>query len=221
MRPALEYASSIWSPLACSTSINKLQVMHNAALRTATGCTQDINIQHMHDETLSLPIHEQLQLHASQYKHKTQHPSHSLHNHITYFNTPRTKKNCFQQRPLHNKHSHRPPHSHYNIHKTNMRHIHTSIVSRHLAIRGNNKIVHTPPPHISSSEDRLPRLTHRTLAQLRTNKSPFIKSYFHKVDTKSHQSPLCPLCNTHTLSSTAPTYAPHCHPWIRGQTPLE
>ena len=27
MRPALEYASSIWSPLVSSTSINKLQVM--------------------------------------------------------------------------------------------------------------------------------------------------------------------------------------------------
>ena len=48
------------------------------------------------------------------------------------------------------------PHSHYNRHKTNMRHIHTSIVSRHLATRGNNKILRTPPPHISSSEGRLP-----------------------------------------------------------------
>ena len=36
MRPALEYASSIWSPVASSTSLNKLQVMQNAALRTAT-----------------------------------------------------------------------------------------------------------------------------------------------------------------------------------------
>ena len=44
MRPALKYASSIWLPLASSTSINKLQVMQNAALRTATGCTQDTNI---------------------------------------------------------------------------------------------------------------------------------------------------------------------------------
>ena len=41
MRPALEYASSIWSPIASSTSINKLQVMQNAPLRTATGYTQD------------------------------------------------------------------------------------------------------------------------------------------------------------------------------------
>ena len=37
MRPALEYASSVWSPIASSTSINKLQVMQNAALRTDTG----------------------------------------------------------------------------------------------------------------------------------------------------------------------------------------
>ena len=37
-----------------------------------------------------------------------------------------------------------------------MRHIHTSIVSRHLATRGNNKILRTPPPHISSSEDTSP-----------------------------------------------------------------
>ena len=41
MRPTLEYASSIWSPMASPTSINKLQVMQNAALRACTGCTHD------------------------------------------------------------------------------------------------------------------------------------------------------------------------------------
>ena len=79
-----------------------------------------------------------------------------------------------------------------------MHHIHTSIVSGHLAIRGNNKILCAPPPHISSSEEILPRITCRTLAQLRTNKSPFLKSYLHKVDAKTHPSPLCSLCNIHT-----------------------
>ena len=95
MRLALEYASSVWSPLASSTSNNKLQVMQNAALRTATGCTQDTNIQYMHDETFTLAIHEYLQLHASQYKKKTQHPSHPLHKHTAYFNTPMLKKTIF------------------------------------------------------------------------------------------------------------------------------
>ena len=92
MRPALEYASSVWSPIASSTSMNKLQDMQNAALRTATGCTQDTNIQYLHDKTLTLPIHEHLQLHTSQYKQKTQHP---LHKHTTYFNTPRLKSTIF------------------------------------------------------------------------------------------------------------------------------
>ena len=93
--------------------------MHNAALRNATGYTQDPNIQHLHDETFILPIREHLQPHPSQYK------------------------------PM------------------------------HLATRGNNKIRRTPPTHISSSEEILP------LAQLRTNTSPFLKSYLHKVDAKT------------------------------------
>ena len=78
LRPALEYASSIWKPVVSSTSINKLQFMQNSALRIATGCTQDTYIQHLHDETLILPIHEHLQFNVSQYKKKTQHPPHPL-----------------------------------------------------------------------------------------------------------------------------------------------
>ena len=91
-----------------------------------------------------------------------------------------------------------------------MRHIHTSIVSRHIATRGNNKILRTPQPHISSSEERLPRLTRRTLSQLRTNKSPFLRSYLHKVDAITHPSPLCPLCNIHTHISSLQLH-PHTH----------
>ena len=59
------YKAVLRPALASTTSINKLQVMQNAALRTATGCTRDTNIQHLYDETLTLPIHEHIQLHAS------------------------------------------------------------------------------------------------------------------------------------------------------------
>ena len=79
MRPTLEYASSIWSPMASLASINKLQAMQNAALRACTGCTHDTNIQHLHDETNILPIQKHLQLHASQARQKAQYPSHPLH----------------------------------------------------------------------------------------------------------------------------------------------
>ena len=78
-----------------------------------------------------------------------------------------------------------------------MRHIHTYIVSRHLATRG-NKTIHTAPPNISMSKEILSRLTRRTLAQRITNKSPFLKSYSQKVHAKSYPSPLFPLCKIHT-----------------------
>ena len=73
MRLVLGYASSVWLHIASMTSITTL----NAAFRTATGCTQDTSIQHLHDGTL---IHEHQHLHASQYKHTPHHPSHPLHN---------------------------------------------------------------------------------------------------------------------------------------------
>ena len=142
MRPALDNASSIWSPLAFSTSINKLQVIQNAPLRTSTGCTHETNIQHLHDETLTLPIHEDLQLHASQHKQKTQHPSHPLYKRTPYFNTSRLKKSHYlQQRPPHNKYFHRP----HTVTTTDIKtacNIYTHVLS--LAARGNNKILHTP-----------------------------------------------------------------------------
>ena len=137
--------------------------MQNAALITVTGCTHDTNIKHLHDETPILPIH----------------PSHK---HTTYFNTSMLKNiGCYITNVP------RDPHTDTTIDiKTNMRHMHASFVSMHLATRGYNQILRTPPPHISCSEEILPCLTRRTLAQLRTNKSPFLKSYLPKVDAKSH-----------------------------------
>ena len=90
-RPVLEYASTIWSPNASKTNIDKLQIVQNTALRIATGCTHDTNTQHLHDETNVLPIHQHLQLHASQIRQKAQHPTHPLHKLTIHPHTPRLK----------------------------------------------------------------------------------------------------------------------------------
>ena len=180
-RPTLEYASSIWSPMASPTSINKLQVMQNAALRACTGCTHDTNIQHLHDETNILPIQRHLQLHASQIRQKAQYPSHPLYRYTTHNTSQRLMK----------------PTTFNNSRYTTNIPTDPCTVSQHLAARDNNKILRTHPPQVSSTEENLPRHTRRTLAQLRTNKSPFLLSYLHKIDASTHPSPLCPLCRTH------------------------
>ena len=181
-----------------STSTSAAKKYIQPYLHRVFAWTKQNNLLLNPDKTTCTLFTPDLQLHASQYKQKTQHPSHPLHKH-TYFNTPRLKKPTIFNNGRYTTNISTDPHTVTTTDiKTNMRHIHTSIVSRHLATRGNNKILRTPPPHTSSSEERLPRLTCRTLAQLRTNKSPFLKSYLHKVNAKTHPSPLCPLSNIHT-----------------------
>ena len=198
MRPTLEYASSIWSPMTSPTSINKLQVMQNAALRACTGCTHDTNIQHLHDETNILPIQKHLQLHASQVRQKAQYPSHPLYRYTTHNTSQRLKKPTTFNNSRYTTNIPTDPCTVTTADiKANMRDIHTTIVSQHLAARDNNKILRTHPPQVSSTEENLPRHTRRTLAQLRTNKSPFLISYLHKIDASTHPSPLCVLCRTH------------------------
>ena len=105
----------------------------------------------------------------------------------------------------------------------NMRHIHTSIVSMHLATRGNNKILRTPPPHISSSDEILPASLVAAVPNLEQINHPSTNHIFTKSmtnHTHHHYAASVTLTHTtHIISSTAPTYAPHCHLWIGGQTP--
>ena len=130
MRTTLEYASSIWSPMASPASINNLQVMQNAALRACTGCTHDTNIQHLHDETNILPIQKHLQLHASQIRQKAQYPSHPLYKYTTHNNSLAYETHNLQQLPIHHKHPYRPLHCHYSRHKSkHARHTHNYCLS--------------------------------------------------------------------------------------------
>ena len=75
--PIIEYANNIWSPIISSTSLNKLQKIQNAALRTITGCTLDTNTQHLHSEIKILPLQNRLKLHASQLTQKASHHTRS------------------------------------------------------------------------------------------------------------------------------------------------
>ena len=218
MRWDLEYVSSIWSPLASSTSFNKLQIMQNAALSTATLCTQDTNIQHLHDETLILPI---LRAPTDPYVTIQQKNTTSITPLTQTYNIrqhSKAKTNTIFNNGHYTTNIPTDPHTITTTDiKTNMRNIRYR-VSRHLATRYNNKILRTPPPHISRSEEIIPRLTRLTLAQLRTNKSPLPQIIFTQSRRQiTSITTIPPLQHSHThtthiISSTAPTYAPTLSP---------
>ena len=76
-----------------------------------------------------------------------------------------------------------------------MKTIHTTIVQDHLNNRPINKLLNRPPPDIDKKEETLPHSTRSKLSQLRTNKSPLLMTYLHKIDPANHPAANCPLCN--------------------------
>ena len=158
--------------------------MQNAASRTAKGCTQDTNLQHLHDETLTLPMRGHLRLHASQCKRRTQRPSHPLHRRTSYFNTPGLKGPTIFNNgrytagiPTDPTQSLRPTYK-----QTCAMYIHQqeamAVYCAHWLIWG--------------------KLTRLAPVQLGAGKSPFLKSCLHRVDAGAHPSPLFPLCGIHS-----------------------
>src|ERR1700730_4180582 len=77
-RPILEYASTVWSPIISNTSMQKLQTVQNTALRVATDCTSDTNMNHFHQETKVLPLKDHCNLHTSNLKQKAASSNHPL-----------------------------------------------------------------------------------------------------------------------------------------------
>ena len=197
-RPLLEYASTVWSPVLAHPQTNKLQIIQNSALRMATGCTADTNITHLHDETKILPIDRHLRLHASQLRQTAQDPGHPLHKLTTKPPQPRyMKQTTFDNKNNYTiNHDLDPADAIIETIKNNKKTIHTTIVQAHIENKPHNKILNRPAPDINPKETTLTRQTRRRLAQLRTDKSPLLMTYLHKIDEDNHPDDLCPLCKT-------------------------
>ena len=72
--------------------------------------------------------------------------------------------------------------------------IHTQIVTNYMQTIPHNKILNRTPPERSDTKQALPHYTRRLLAQLRTNKSPILHAYLHKITPDTHTTPNC-LCH--------------------------
>src|SRR5579864_1585210 len=58
-----------------------------------------------------------------------------------------------------------------------------------------DKILKLPTPDINPIQEILTRYQRRLLAQIRTDKSPFVFAEKHKINPIVNPSPLCPLCS--------------------------
>ena len=197
------------------------------ALRIATGCTSDTNIQHLHNETNILPLNAHLKLHSSQLRLKSQHPTHPLHKFTVLTENERHKK----QTIFDNNNNYTD-----NINmksdlicedliQSNLKLIHSHIVSNHLSQRPPNKVLQDQTPSVSPAERLLSRETRRTLAQIRTNKSPLLVSYLFSIGDPRiphhfAHSAWCTITPPPTYLSANP-YQPPFLAWTSGRIPTK
>jgi len=137
----------------------------------------------LHQETKLLPVKEHLKLHGSILRQKAQLETHPLHNLTTQHPKSRQiRKTIFQNNNFTRKYDYDHTNCTIDTVKVNCTRIHTEITEECIKNYPINKVINQPPPPINEAELSLPRETRRTLAQLRTNKSPILFTYKHKID---------------------------------------
>ena len=79
----------VWSTNASATSIGKIQITQNEALRIATGSHKMSSIDHLHNETEMLTVKQHSDLLSAQYLVQCLDPDHVCHNITTMDDPPR------------------------------------------------------------------------------------------------------------------------------------
>ena len=90
------YAAPVWYPNASKTSINKLQIIQDSALRVATGCLMMSSVDHLHTEAKIMTVGEHLDMLCSQALATYLQPGHPSFAVVTADSGPRTKKQTLQ-----------------------------------------------------------------------------------------------------------------------------
>ena len=193
-RAVINYAAPVWSSFLANTNMAQLQIAQNNALRTITGCVKMTDIDHLHQETLIIPVKRHTDLLATQFVTQSLEPHHPCH-HLTIRPPPPRFGEV---------HNIRDPFIRYGqtardaLHaaqgnvKNALTNLHTEAVNRARDSYRDNRVLGRRPPTISSKEKGLPRHSRTLLAQLRSGHCPKLKDYQHRINPATAN--ICPDC---------------------------
>ena len=227
----ITYACPIWYPNISHTSVNKLQVLQNSALRIATGCVKMTSSDHLHSETKVLKVEEHLKMISFQLLATCLQPNHPSRQVVIADPGPRDKKTtlkkaCYDQigdllvtDPV--------SQEGYIVDiKEARREIHTRAVEMAISSRSPNRVLGGAAPDVDVAETSLPRGARTTLAQLRSGFCSSLEDFKHRIGLSP--SPLCPCCRQeeHTVRhlfqcDSHPTTLTPVDLWQRPETALE
>ena len=91
-RSVVDYGAPVWSTNASATSIGKIQIAQNEALRITTGSHMMSSIDHLHNEIEMLTVKQHSDLLYAQCLVQCLDPDHVCHNITTMDDPPRQMK---------------------------------------------------------------------------------------------------------------------------------
>ena len=181
------YAAPVWSTNASPSSIDKIQIAQNEALRIATGAHLMSSIDHIHSEAKMLKVSEHSDLLSAQYLVQCLDPDHVCHNITTMYPRPRQMKQT-----LNTKHLQSIQPLLADTKKESLQAVHTEAVNKARNSQKANRVLNDRPPSISSEETSLERYQRATLSQLRSGHCKLLNSYKHRLEPTV--SSICPDC---------------------------
>ena len=175
-RSVANYGAPVWSTNASATSIGKIQIAQNEALRIATGSHKMSSIDHLHNETEMLTVKQHSDLLSAQYLVQCLDPDHICHIVTTMDDPP-----CQMKHTLHTRHYPTVQPLLAATNKEAFQAVYTDSVTRAINSQQPNRVLHNRPPPISLEEDTLRRPQRTTLSQLRSGHCRLLNFYQNRL----------------------------------------
>ena len=185
------YAAPVWFPNASTTSIRKLQLVQNSALRIATGCVVMSAIDHLHAEAKMLKVDEHLDMLCSQFLATCLQPGHASYPVVTADSGPRRKKETLQTAFL-GQIEHLLEDGCVRDIRVARSEIHTGAVRAAVDGRNPNRVLGAVAPDVNIEELEMGRGARTVLAQMRSGHCSALGDFRNAIDAST--SPLCTSC---------------------------
>ena len=185
------YAAPIWFPNISQSSLDKLQIVQNSALRIATGCVKMTHIDDLHAEAKELKVDEHLKMLCSQFLATCLQPHHASFPIVTADSGPRRMKQSLQK-GYSDQVDDLLVDGHITDIKIARKTIHTRAVRAAIGSRRQSEVLSMAAPDVDEAEINLPRVARTTLAQLRSGHCSALNSFKHKIELIP--SAVCPCC---------------------------
>ena len=186
-RSMADYEAPVWSTNASNTSMEKIQVAQNEALRISTGAHKMSSIDHLHCEAQMLKVTEHSDLLSAQYLVKCLDHENVCHNITTLDQPPRMMKHT-----LYSKHHTTIAPLLVDTTKESLKAFHTAAVSKSRRKQTVNRVLRDRPTDISETEMSLRRPQRTTLSHLRSGHCHLLNSYKHRIGRED--DPQCKYC---------------------------